>query len=135
MTLRTRNHWGAHNPAATHWRKATCAEVDCEQYLNGWRTIVPAGSDSDLWLEHHSGRHFIRNVVPQPDGARLAEYVFAPGQQCFRGQAGEHKLPLHRPPILTHRLTARPLIRLAPNEFVDRMGEHLIRIKREIGNG
>ena len=39
------NIYKASRPLPTHWRKATCQEVDCEQYLLGWQTIVDITTD------------------------------------------------------------------------------------------
>lgn len=100
----------------------------CEAHVNGWKTVVPAGSDHDRWLTYHSNRHFKRKIV-----GKMAEYVFPAGQTCFRGEAGQHKVSLSRPLILTTSLTGRPKQVLEPNQFVDNMGEHLIRLKRRIG--
>lgn len=77
-------------PLATHWRKATCAEVDCGYYLGGWQTIVPAGSELEA-LVRGSGRRFTEER--QPGG--LIEFSFGPGQACFK--AATHRVPSGRP--------------------------------------
>lgn len=83
-------------PLATHWRRATCEEVQCGAFLRGWRTTVAYGSDKAEYIRKHSGRRFTetRDEV-------LAVFEFEPGQQCFA--ASEHRLPLERDPIFRVR--------------------------------
>jgi hypothetical protein len=87
--------FGIAAPPATHWRPATCAEVDCPHYLHGWKTIVPADSDLSK-LIRHSGRRFSY----QSDG-KLITYVFEAGQPCFR--ASQHLVRLDREEIFLAR--------------------------------
>lgn len=83
-------------PLSTHWRKATCAEVDCAHYINGWATTVLAGSDDEA-LIRRAGRAF---VVERQQGGFL-RFVFHAGQPCFK--AHQHKVPLERDPLFIVR--------------------------------
>lgn len=69
-------------------RPATCEQVACGAYLNGWQTIVPEGSDHAALVRSLSGRYRFTEAA-QPGG--LVEFTFPPGQQCF--QASQHRLP------------------------------------------
>lgn len=87
-------------PVATHWRAATCAEVECEHSQRGWATTVLPGSDDEATLRRAADggidghrRWFTRET--QPDG--FVRYIFAPGQPCFR--ASTHRVPLERDPL------------------------------------
>lgn len=80
-------------PLETHWRPATCAEVDCPQYLNGWRVRLDGLSEEDRWAIHRSGRHFVRHDI----AAGETWLVFEPGQACFA--ASEHRAPLGKPEL------------------------------------
>lgn len=79
-------------PAKTHWRDASCAEVDCGAWLHGWRTVVDEATDlgasQAYYIRHDSGRGFTE--VRQPDG--LTAFTFEAGQRCFS----------------PHRIQARP---------------------------
>jgi hypothetical protein len=76
-------------PRPTHWRDASCAEVDCEMYLHGWRTVVNAGSEADVYIRaDHSRRHAVEAL---PDG-RVA-FTFEPGQQCFKAHQVKREIP------------------------------------------
>lgn len=83
-------------PVASHFRKATCAEVDCPAYLNGWRTVLTDGQVDMIDALRASGRQFREDV----DG-QVHTFWFEPGTPCFR--ATEHRLSLERDPILTVR--------------------------------
>lgn len=84
-------------PVATHWRKATCAEIDCPRYLNGWRVHVEQIGPE---LEHAaktSGRRY--------QELRVAEgqtyLVFEAGQPCF--QMSEHRKRIEKPELYVVR--------------------------------
>lgn len=84
-------------PTATHWRKATCAELECDHHLRGW-TINTAGlPDGDVYLAKNSGRRFI--VTHDEQGAEVLNFVA--GQPCFR--ASEHRKRLDREPWFSAR--------------------------------
>ena len=92
----------AARPKQTHWRKATCEEIECEQYLNGWWTIVPVGSDQERAVfEACSGADgFRRHAIERPDeadGPGLRAFWFPAGNPCFL--ASQHQVPLERPEI------------------------------------
>lgn len=76
--------FGIAAPLGTHWRKATCAEAECANYLNGWRTILPASSDLHA-VVRGSGRHYTQETIGD-----LIEYTFPAGQECFH--AAEHRV-------------------------------------------
>jgi hypothetical protein len=73
-------------PLATHWRKATCAEVDCPHYLNGWATTVLTGGPDEA-LIRRAGRKF---VLTDADPG-FTRFVFEAGQACFK--AASHRVP------------------------------------------
>lgn len=59
---------------------ATCADVGCEAYLNGWRLRVDSLPDDMVHAATHSGRSFERLEV----GPGETWLVFGAGQPCFR---------------------------------------------------
>lgn len=89
------------SPVATHWRKATCAEVDCDHYVNGFRTRVDErlelGQKQAHYIRKESGRRFTEDR----DDAGLTVFTFEPGQRCFASDS--HKLPLERPELYLTR--------------------------------
>ena len=83
-------------PLETHWERATCEEVRCPQFLNGWKTVLPADSDLISTLKT-SGRTYREE---RQEGGLIA-FLFAPGQPCFR--AAQHRQQSERPALLIHR--------------------------------
>jgi len=83
-------------PKATHFRRATCAEVDCANYLNGWKTPIDESTDLGKKQAHYirnsQGRHFTedRNIAPG-----ITMFIFEAGQTCF----SEHQVRLDKPEI------------------------------------
>lgn len=67
-------------------RQATCAEVDCGAYLNGWSTTVMRGSDDEALLRQAcagavDGQR--RHAVELPEEGGFVRFVFEAGQPCF----------------------------------------------------
>lgn len=117
-------------PTATHFRPATCAEVDCHRAKAGWRTVLDTstvdGRNMAGWIRMHSGRQFT-----YVEAGPIVTFTFAGGQRCF----GKHKVSLEREPILRVRggdwrgnprgETTRIF---RPADWVDNFGEHQARL-------
>lgn len=85
-------------PLPTHWRPATCREVNCPR-ADGWVTVLDetdqAGRLKAWYIRCHSGRRYRESRNP----AGMTVFTFAAGQRCF----AEHMLPVGRPPLLVVR--------------------------------
>lgn len=120
------------SPINTHFRTATCAEIDCKAYREGW-TIPLAGLNAhDVHVARHSGRRF-REV----DGRFL---VFEPGQPCFR--AHTHKISVERPAFYFVGRGKYPLFNVRQahrfsngDEWVDDFATHQDKLKAVIDRG
>ncbi len=81
-------------PLATHWVDATCEEVACERWLNGWQTVVDEstqlGQRQAYYIRHDKSRSHAE--ARRKEGTTV--FSFGPGQRCF---GGGHKKPLGRP--------------------------------------
>lgn len=89
-------------PLETHWRAASCAEVDCRHYLHGWWTVVDEHTDLGARQAHyirHDGSR--RHVESRDETGRLTRFWFEPGQVCF--DAGSHRTAVGRPPLWVSR--------------------------------
>lgn len=84
-------------PVSTHWRKATCAEVDCPHYLNGWRTRIENLTPELLHTATHTGRRYTVQQIAEGE----SYLVFAAGQPCFA--AASHRKRSDRPPLYVVR--------------------------------
>lgn len=85
-------------PAGTHFRKATCKEVDCWAHVRGWATKIDVNSELGArqakYIRLHSGRTFTTTA-----DAGLITFKFPAGQTCFT----EHRVPLERDPLFIVR--------------------------------
>ncbi len=110
-------------PASSHFRPATCEESDCGAYLRGWRTRVPKNAVELLAAARSSGRRFVE--CETEDG--MIEFVFEPGQECFRSSL--HRVPLDRPALHVIRDGRNDPRRVSAQGWHDDLGEHLSRIR------
>jgi hypothetical protein len=117
-------------PLRTHWRRATCAEVDCPRYLNGWKSVLDMtgqdGQNAAAWIRSMSGLHFTESAT----GPSELTFLFPAGQMCAR--ADRHRLPLGRDPLMLvrggdHRGNPSGLKHLfgRAEDWRDDLGEHL----------
>ena len=114
-------HWRATRPRETHWREASCREVGCNQYLNGWQTVLPVNDIANVGYIRRSGLGFREEGEGQ-----LVRFIFEPGQECFKGRAGGHRMPVERDPLLRRDSQV-----MEPLEWLDRMNDDLYRIREE----
>lgn len=124
--------YGLRAPVPTHFRPATCAEVDCPAFLNGWKTILPVGSDLIDVLKR-SGRQFVQ--VDSEQGG-LVEFLFGAGQRCFR--ADTHVMSLEREPLYLVRVGGRGgQVRQHASgaDWVDDSANYLDRVRDELEKG
>jgi hypothetical protein len=112
-------------PLSTHFRKATCAEVDCPQYTNGWKIRVEQLPPELLHAARTSGRRY-RELHVSEDETYL---IFEAGQACF--QESTHRKRLDREEIFLRRdgdsrgnPTGNRVIHTSPGAWADDFGEH-----------
>ena len=90
-------HWRIDRPPGLgYWKEASCAEVDCLNHRHGWRTIIPANDIPNIeWVRKS------RMGFREEGGDGLIIFIFAPGQECFDGRLGRHKVALERDPLMS----------------------------------
>ena len=123
-------------PLATHWRTATCTEVDCDAHLRGWSTTVDVatelGARQATYIRMHAGRAYTVT-----EAGTLVTFMFPGGQQCFR----THRVPLGRPEIYTVRggdwRGSTGLVRRHADaqDWVDDFGEHQEQLADRLARG
>jgi hypothetical protein len=81
-------------PLATHFRPATCAQVDCSNWRHGWRTLIDELTELGQRQAHYIRKQAGRAFTEYPDGG-ITVFEFEPGQECF----AQHQRPLEREPL------------------------------------
>jgi hypothetical protein len=88
-------------PLQTHYRAGTCEEAGCLAFHKGWTSHIDEstalGQAQAAYIRRSSGRRFTEQRAS--DGT--TEFVFEPGQRCFRSD--EHRVPLEREPLYVVR--------------------------------
>lgn len=129
--------WSMVSPIETHMRQATCEEVGCDHYTQGWRVHLEALTPGLQHAARTSGRKYTEQHV-SPGQTYL---VFEPGQPCFK--ATTHRAPIGRPPLFLvrdgdHRGNPRrtPTRRYdRPDQWVDDFATHQTKLADEIRKG
>lgn len=114
-------------PKSTHFRPATCHEVDCAHMVHGWRSVIDESTDLGQGQAHYirteSGRRFTEG---SEHGTTV--FTFVPGQKCFQ----RHQLRLDKPEIYLvrdgdHRGNPRgtaPRRHTSADDWVDDFANH-----------
>jgi hypothetical protein len=122
------------NPAETHFRPATCAEVNCDHYLNGWRVRIDSLPPELVHAARTSGRLY--------EELRVAEgetyLVFEAGQACFK--ASQHRTNVGRTPLYvvdtpTDNGRARRRIHTSNDSWADDLHSHTDALLGAINKG
>lgn len=96
------------NPIDTHFRPATCAEVDCEKYLNGWKVLILDEADP-VWIMR---MEYMQNKLTPRCDRRYREYrdehgtlvfEFEAGQEFFDSAQHQHRVGVEREPLYVVR--------------------------------
>jgi hypothetical protein len=91
------------SPLNSHYRKATCQEINCHSYLNGWYFFKDALDERLLYAATHSGRKYIEKYMDEGGmllGDKVVQgtyLVYPAGQTCFK--IDSHVISLQRPEL------------------------------------
>lgn len=122
-------------PRKTHWRRATCEEVECKFYRDGWRFPLMGATQQQIHDATHSGRSY-KLVQVSPNEQYLE---FAPGQPCWN--AHKHELPIEREPIYLRQCgdfrqyMGRPYQHKNIEFWIEDMQEHQDKILKIVKRG
>lgn len=133
--------YGASMPVNTHWGSATCEDIDCIAFLNGWVTSLDLSTELGQRQYDFCSHDKTRSFTEERDGTSLVKLTYPPGTICFR--AGEHKAPVGRPPIFTVRdgdwrgnpRGTTPRVHRSADDWVDDFAEHQSRLAAQIQRG
>lgn len=122
-----------HTPLSTHWRKATCKEINCPYYLNGWGLRIEHNDAAVVYAAEHSGRKFTRKEVAPGENY----LVFEAGQSCF--QEENHRKKLERDEFYILRRgdwrKSEDAHKLSPTSWLDTFGENQEKLRDAVEKG
>ena len=127
-------------PLATHWRPATCEEVGCVQYLNGWASLIDETSELGQRQAHYIRHDRTRRHTEErtPDG--LTRFTFEAGQKCYGASSHRRRLDrVERYAVRGGDWRGNPRgefrEHVRPEDWVEDFGEHQDRLKTVIERG
>ncbi len=112
-------------PLSTHFRLGSCQEVNCLNYLNGWKTILPKNHEGIDLIRRSKLRY--KEVIEKD----MITFIFEAGQICFNRNKENHYVSLDKPAIygITDSFGFK---KQDANEWVDKFDNHLTKLKGEI---
>lgn len=124
------------SPVSTHWRPATCAEVDCPEYMKGWKIRIEGLPPAMVHAARTSGRSYKELDVTENEHW----LIFDSGQPCFR--ASQHRMLLDKQEIFVVRdgdfrgnPTGNVRTHTRPEHWVEDFSEHQDRVVQQIQRG
>ncbi len=124
-------------PMSTHLRPATCEEVDCLHYLEGWKTVINESTELGQAQAHYIRKESGRRFTEHREGAAVV-FEFEPGQQCF----AQHQQPLERDPVFLVKggdwrgnPTGQVRYHQRAEDWVEDFAEHQLRLLERMQHG
>lgn len=114
-------------PISTHTRPATCEEVLCQNYRNGFKILTDPNTDLGQAQATYLRADRSRTWRSVNEGGLIVFYA-PPGSQCF----AEHRAPLDREPFYLRRegdyrgnpRGTEPFKHTTPESWVDDFASH-----------
>ena len=126
-------------PLRTHWRPATCEEVDCGPCLHGWVTTVDLSTDLGQKQYEFITHDRERRPSMQRASMTLVKFTYAPGFPCFN--RSKHRLPLERPAkfIVAHgdfrRYLGPPRVHVSADDWTEDFSIHQDKLRTALERG
>ena len=123
-------------PLATHWRKASCEEVECQAYLNGWQTFIDESDDKGAAQAYYIRRESGRGFVEMFNEHGITVFTFGAGQTCFSSGDNDHRIPLDREAFYMvqggdwRKRIGERFTHATPDSWVNDFGEHQDQLAR-----
>ena len=124
-----------YSPIETHFRKATCEEIGCNEYLNGWALQIEQLSEEDYYLATHAGKRYRKANF----GPGINFLMFESGQPCF--DAASHKIKIERPEYFFNGRGDRRMFtrhgaqQMRANDWMDKLMTDVDRLLTEKAKG
>lgn len=85
-------------PLGTHFRKATCEEYGCPDYLGGFRATLDERDPDQKFRADYIRKESGRGFTEEHDEHGRTVFTFHPGQMCFH--AADHHVRIQEQPTL-----------------------------------
>lgn len=129
-------------PLAGHWQPATCEELGCRFFTNGWVTTIdltPQQDPAQLQERQYASRYLHQSgwdFRVEWDGSKEI-FHFAAGQNHYAkiDRSHRHYLPVARDPVFVHLTGPRQGGRVGFDEFFDRFNENSYQLRRRTQDG
>lgn len=129
-------------PLGSHWRRATCEEYECDDFLYGFiftcDISTELGQQQHYFLTHDKERSY---SIQRPNES-IVKFIYGPGNRCFAPKCENHVIPIGRPPFyLIHGGDWRGnprgdrLVHRRVEDWIDDWANHQDRIASTIRRG
>jgi hypothetical protein len=123
-------------PLETHFRRASCEETRCQQFVHGWVSVVDLATELGQH-QHHFITHDRERQHTAEQAGTLVSFTFPPGTRPFDSPKHEHRKPIGYDPIMLvtggdFRGNPRrtPPVVMRPQDWVDDFATHQDRLAR-----
>lgn len=123
-------------PFRSHWRKATCEEYECDEFMHGFvltiDTTTELGQRQLFFVTHDK----TRSSSLQRVGESIIKVFYGPGTPCFEPKRSTHRVPIGRPPFYLvsggdwrgNPRGIETLVHRRPDDWVDSFANNQINI-------
>ena len=87
-------------PLETHFRRVSCADVQCADYRHGWVTLVDTATELGQRQFDYLSHDTSRSPHMEKTGTSLVSFTYPPGSQPFDSTRHEHHKPIGYDPIM-----------------------------------
>lgn len=114
---------------------ATCRQVGCEGWRNGWETIVNEATDLGRRQAAYIRTQSRRTFREQRTAGGLTVFRFESGQRCFAEHKTRPELFIVRDGDWRGNPTGRRRVHKNPADWVEEFAEHQIGIAEQVKRG
>ena len=87
-------------PLETHFRRVSCADVQCADYRKGWVTLVDTATELGRRQFDYLTHDTSRSPQMEKSGTSLVSFTYPPGSQPFDSTRHEHYKPIGYDPVM-----------------------------------